>query len=183
MTDWSEIVQQHGPIVWQTVYRLLSNEADAADCFQNAFMAALKVSRTQAVRNWPGLLKRLATTSALARLRQRHRESGRMTTLPQEPLADDKALDPVRRVEAKDLAERLRLALASLDERDAEVLVPAYMEGLSYRQIAEQLGVTVNHVGVLLNRARSNLRSRLRDDDLARQRTVVRGRFRDERSQ
>lgn len=166
MTDWSEIVQQHGPVVWRTVYRLLSNEADAADCFQNAFMAALEVSRTQTVRNWPGLLKRLAATSALARLRQRHRESGRTTCLPQEPLADDKALDPVCRVEAKDLADRLRQALASLDERDAEVLILAHMDGLSYRQIAEQLGVTVNHVGVLLSRARSSLRSRLRDDDL-----------------
>jgi len=166
VTDWSEIVQQHGPIVWQTVYRLLSNEADAADCFQNAFMAALEVSRTQTVRNWPGLLKRLATTSALARLRQRHRESGRTSSLPQEPLADGKALDPGRRAVAKDLADRLREALASLDERDAEVLVLAYMESLSYRQIAEQLGVTVNHVGVLLNRARSVLRSRLQNDDL-----------------
>lgn len=166
MTDWSEIVQQHGPIVWQTVYRLLSNEADAADCFQNAFMAALEVSRSQTVRNWPGLLKRLATTSALARLRQRHRESRRVVGLPQEPLGDDSALDPASTVEAKELAERLRLALASLDERDAEVLILAHMEGFSYRQIAEQFGVTVNHVGVLLNRARSSLRSRLRDDEM-----------------
>jgi len=166
VTDWPEIVQLHGPIVWQTVYRLLSNEADAADCFQNAFMAALEVSRSQTVRNWPGLLKRLATTSALARLRQRHRESGRVVSLPQEPLGDDNALDPVSKVETKELAERLRLALASLDERDAEVLILAHMEELSYRQIAEQLGVTVNHVGVLLNRARSNLRWRLRNVDL-----------------
>jgi DNA-directed RNA polymerase specialized sigma24 family protein len=92
--DWPEIVQQHGPIVWKTVYRLLSNEADAADCFQNAFMAALDVSRTQTVRNWPGLLKRLATTSALERLRQRYRQSGRETGLPRNPLADPRATEP-----------------------------------------------------------------------------------------
>src|SRR5262249_50765402 len=31
MTDWSQVVQQHGPMVWRTAHRLLNNEADAAD--------------------------------------------------------------------------------------------------------------------------------------------------------
>lgn len=161
VTDWSEIVKQHGPIVWQTVYRLLRNEADAADCFQNAFMAAVELSRRQTVRNWPGLLKRLATTSALERLRQGYRQSGRQVSLPREPLVDRRATEPAADVEAGELAERLRDALGRLDARQAEVITLACLDGLSYTQIAEQLGITVNHVGVLLNRARSNLRAKL----------------------
>jgi len=31
--DWQLIVNEQGPLVWQTAYRLLGNEADAADCF------------------------------------------------------------------------------------------------------------------------------------------------------
>ena len=40
MTDWSQIVQEHGPLVWRTAYRLLNHEADAADCFQRTFVSA-----------------------------------------------------------------------------------------------------------------------------------------------
>jgi RNA polymerase sigma-70 factor (ECF subfamily) len=162
MTDWSQIVGQHGPIVWKTVYRLLDHEADAADCFQNAFVSALELSRKEAVRNWPGLLRRLATARALERLRQRYRESGRLSTLADRSTVDTKAVEPGRAAQASELAEDLRAALAELDTRQAEVFCLACLEGLSYRQIAGQLGVTVNHVGVLLSRGRSSLRERLR---------------------
>lgn len=29
MTDWSQLVQQHGQMVWKTVFRLVNHEADA----------------------------------------------------------------------------------------------------------------------------------------------------------
>ena len=35
VTDWRQVVWQHGHIVWQMAYRLLGNHADAPDCFQN----------------------------------------------------------------------------------------------------------------------------------------------------
>jgi RNA polymerase sigma-70 factor (ECF subfamily) len=70
--------------------------------------------------------------------------------------------DPSRIAEAAELGEHLRDALARLDARQAEVFCLACLEGFDYRQIAAQLGVTINHVGVLLNRAKSSLRERLR---------------------
>ena len=161
MADWSEIVQQHGWVVWKTAHRLLCNEADVADCFQNTFVSALKLSRTEAIRHWPALLRRLATARALERLRQRRRESGRLTTLPEGSIVDARATEPEQAAEASELAEDLRKALVNLDERQAQVFCLACLEGLSYEQITEQLGLTVNHVGVLLNRARTSLRERL----------------------
>ena len=61
-------------------------------------------------------------------------------------------------------AERLRLALAQLDARQAEVFCLARIEGMSYGEIAERLTLSVSNVGVLLNRARTALRRRLRDE-------------------
>ncbi len=63
--DWQMIVKKHGPAVWQTAYRLLGNNTDAADCFQETFVSALEVSRRQRVRNFSALLVRLATTRAI----------------------------------------------------------------------------------------------------------------------
>jgi RNA polymerase sigma-70 factor (ECF subfamily) len=167
MTDWSRIVEQHGPTVWNTVYRLLDNEADAADCFQNAFVEALKLSRREAVRNWPGLLKRLATASALAGLRRRYRQSSRVDSVVDGSTPDPKQLEPARAAETDELAEHLCRALAKLDARQAQVFCLACLEGLSYREIAAEMGVRLNHVGVLLNRARSRLREQLRAFDPA----------------
>lgn len=66
-----------------------------------------------------------------------------------------------------ELAEHLRKALSTLDPRQAQVFCLACLEELSYREIAEQLDVTVNHVGVLLSRARSSLQKRLRSQGSA----------------
>src|SRR5580765_4898076 len=71
--DWSQLLEAHGRIVWRTVYRLVNDEAEAADCFQETFVAALKYSRSHAIRNWPGMLKRLATAKAIDHLRRRGR--------------------------------------------------------------------------------------------------------------
>jgi RNA polymerase sigma-70 factor (ECF subfamily) len=167
MADWSEIVKQHGGLVWQTAYRLLRHDADAADCFQNTFLAALELSRREAVRHWPALLKRLATRQALNRLRQRRWEEHRAR-----PLAGDggpsHGVTPEQTARASELAEGLLLALADLEPRQAEVFWLGCLDGRSYQEIAEELGITVNHVGVLMNRARAALRERLRGFDPAR---------------
>jgi len=162
MTDWSKIVQQYGAVVWKTADRLLNNQADAEDCFQNTFVSALQLASTQKIRNWPGLLKRLATARAIERLRQRYRQSSRQAELIESSVIDAKATRPDRAAECQELVEHLRTALSTLDPRQAEVFCLACLEELSYREIAEQLDITVNHVGVLLSRARSSLQKRLR---------------------
>src|SRR4051794_35257622 len=77
MPDWDAIVGQHGRLVWRTAYRLLGNDADAGDCFQETFLSALTAARRERIENWAGFLRRLATTRALDRLRRRLGQSGR----------------------------------------------------------------------------------------------------------
>lgn len=160
MTDWSRLVEQHGPMVWSTVYRLVSNEADAADCFQNTFVSALERSRLEAVHHWPALLRWLATARALECLRRRYRDSRR--SAPMAELRDVRAAEGAETAAGSELAAHLRQALAELDARQAQVFCLACLDGLSYREIAESLGLTTSHVGVLLNRAKAGLRERLR---------------------
>jgi RNA polymerase sigma-70 factor (ECF subfamily) len=162
MTDWSEIVGQYGPLVWRIAFRLLHHEADAADCFQRTFMSAVEMARTEKIKSWPAILQRLATARALEQLRQRCRQASRFAALPPEPGPDHKAHDPLNRASAGELAETLRQALTVIDQQQAEVFCLACLEDWSYQNIADHLGITVNHVGVLLNRARTALRERLK---------------------
>jgi RNA polymerase sigma-70 factor (ECF subfamily) len=158
MTDWPNVVGECGPAVWKTLRRLLSHAADAEDCFQNVFLSALELSRTQTVRHWPALLHQLAIRRALERLRQRYREIHRLQPLGDLSPVDQKIPWPDGAAQASELAEWLRQALGQLDARQAEVFCLACLEDMSYAEIAERLKLSVNHVGVLLNRARAALR-------------------------
>jgi len=157
MTDWPAIVREHGALVWRTAYRLLNQEADAADCFQETFVSAMDVARRQAVANWPGLLSRLATARALDQLRRRIRERDRFGKDDCEALPSS-AAGPAEHAQAGELSDRLRLALSELPARHSEVFCLRHINGLSYEQIASQLQMTVDAVGVLLHRARNRLR-------------------------
>ena len=114
MADWQRILDEHGATVWQTAYRLLGNTADTADCLQDTFVSAWEVSRRQRVRNWPGLLRRLATARALDGLRWRARQSRRRVDVVDWSQFTDAAADPTRDVECREMIARLRCALADL---------------------------------------------------------------------
>jgi RNA polymerase sigma-70 factor (ECF subfamily) len=159
--DWPAVVREYGPVVWRTACRLLGNDADAADCFQNTFLAAVELAAAEPVRDWPAALKRIATTRALDQLRRRHRNTSRLVPLPDQPPADPSTPDPAGLVCGGELAAALRVALTELDNQQAEVFFLVCLEGLSNTDDAAQLGVTANHAGVLLHRARSALRERL----------------------
>lgn len=161
MTDWDRIVRDYGPMVWRTACRLLTREADVADCFQRTFLAAVEQAGTEPVRNWAGFLKRIATARALEQLRTRYRESRRATDFPDVPPIDPNSPDPADLAGTGELVEALRAALLVIDPTQAEVFCLVCLEDLGYRDAAEQLGVTPNHAGVLLNRARAALRDRL----------------------
>ena len=161
MMDWTSIVQEYGPTVWRTVNRLIPSVADSEDCFQKAFFSAWEFSQTQTVRNWPALLRRMATARALERRREIARHRGRLVALPDEGVIDKRSGDPADYAIAMELEESLRRALAEIGPHEAEVFCLTCLEGLTYREVGSQLGLSVNHVGVILNRARSQLRDRL----------------------
>lgn len=161
MEDWQSIVSRHQAMVWQTVHRLVGQEADAADCFQETFLAAVEYARKQPVKNWAGLLKRIAITKALDRLRHRYRQAGYCQTLDETLLPAGDEPGPADRLQNTELAERLRQALAELPAQQAEVFCLRFVEGASYRQIARQMGVKTNAIGVLLHRGRTRLKALL----------------------
>lgn len=163
MTNWAEIVHRHRGVVWQTAFRLLGNRDDAADCFQETFLAALELSRRQRVRNWPALLRRLCTCRALDELRRRLRLAARRDEPGDWSDVVGENPGPVQQAQAAELSERLREALADLPERQAEVFCLRFVSDLSYREIARALGLRASAVGALLHRARKQLREVLSD--------------------
>lgn len=159
--DWQVIVRKHGPLVWQTAYRLLGDRTDAADCFQETFLVALEVSRRQPVRNVGGLLVRLATSRAIDRLRQKSRRQRLETDGPVRRRPGDKDSDPVCRAQTHELACQLREAIGQLPPQEAKAFSLRYLSDMSYKEIANELDTSTNAAGVLLHRAKAKLREAL----------------------
>lgn len=157
MPDWAEIIERHGGAVWRTAYRLLGRRADAEECFQEVFLAALEVARREPVRDWGALLRRLVAARAMDRLRRRYRQGHTRPATDWDDLPGPAPL-PSQRAEDAELSESLRAALASLPPNQAETFLLFHLEDRTYREIADHLAISVDAVGVLLHRARKRLR-------------------------
>ena len=165
MTDWESIVRDHGPAVWRTAHRLLGNRADADECFQETFADAVEFTRRKIapVREWRALLVRLSTARAVDRLRQRIRRTSQEISGDVIGYLSDPHLDsrPTDRAEQAEMSARLRVALTHLPPKQADAFCLHCLEGWSYREVADQMNESADHVGVLIHRARAALKAQL----------------------
>jgi RNA polymerase sigma-70 factor (ECF subfamily) len=158
MATWDQIVSEHGPIVVRLARRILGPGPDAEDVVQEVFLEAFQLKQRQAVGNWAGLLRKVATRRALDQLRRRRRT---------EPLSTVESTDrgggPHETAVAVELALRLREAISQLPDGQAAVFALRYFEELSYDQIAQALGIRSSAVGMALHKARAKLHALLND--------------------
>jgi RNA polymerase sigma-70 factor (ECF subfamily) len=162
LPEWSEIVAEHGDAVWRTVFRILGHDADAHDCYQETFLAAVRFGSAQAPQDWSRFLIAVATRRAIDRLRHRIRSRSRLASLQAVGEVAARA-SPAAECDAGELLDQVRQALTELPQAPAEAFWLASVEGLSHAQIAHQLEIEVNYVGVLVHRARSRLKELLAD--------------------
>ena len=113
--NWQTALQEHGPKVWTIAWRILGNEADAADCFQEVFLKAVQVNGREEIRNLPALLSCITTQRAIDILRRKH--SGPEVSADADrtmQIEDNRSLKPEDRLRRSELAEQLRQALGKL---------------------------------------------------------------------
>lgn len=142
--------------------RLLSSADLAEDATQEVFVLAYRnFGRYDHERPFWQWIAAIASNHCVDLLRARGRRQA---------LFDDDAEDPetlpsgdapvLNEIISNEDAAALNEAISSLPDKYRVPLVLAYYHRASYEEIAEQLGVTTNHVGVLLLRARQRLRER-----------------------
>jgi len=154
---FGELVRRHREGVINVVYRMCGDANLAEDAAQEAFIRAwqhLSNYRPRSpFRNW---VYRIATNVTLDVLR-RERETVDIDTLS---LASSDE-GPEAMVERGERGERVRQAVLALPPASRAVLVLREYEGLSYREIADTLGIPIGTVMSRLNYARNRLRESL----------------------
>ena len=139
--------------------------ADALDLVQDAFLTLLARPDAAALRARPADAARVLAAivrNAARNLRRRHHRARPHVALDDAPLPDASPTAADALDHATALAQ-LSGCLARLGDAHRHVITLRVLEELSGEDAARALGVTPNHVAVLLHRARAQLARCMRD--------------------
>lgn len=149
--DFDSLFLAHYDGVYRLLYRIVGAREDAEDLAQETFLRlARQRFRSDQEHNVRAWLYRVATNLAYNLLRGEARRTQRQDRFTRQ--ATPAAPDPAEAALRGDEQAAVRRALASLAERQAQLLLLRHA-GLSYRELAEALGVAPGSVGALLARA------------------------------
>ncbi|NNK48294.1 MAG: sigma-70 family RNA polymerase sigma factor [Gemmatimonadetes bacterium] len=151
-----KVYERYADDVYRIALRLTGSPADAYDVSHDVFLGLPEaMQRYDPERSFPTWLRGVAVRTSQMRLRSQRRR--REVALP------DFARIAVR-AQQEAVVDRLTLerALNQLSPDLRSVVVLRELEGLSYQEIADLLGITRSAAAVRLHRARKRLRDILR---------------------
>lgn len=165
--DW--LVTYYHASVYNVIYGILSNRADAADVTQEVFLKAFRgiggFRQGSSLKTW---LYRIAVRESLNHRRWWHRhcrneisidaslrENEAMTQI------EDLGATPFERLAARETQAAVHKALAQLPDAFRSAVILRDLEGLSYEEIAEVLETSVPTVKTRILRGRRTLRKLL----------------------
>ena len=159
---WGELYNDYAPAIFRFCRRALPTREDAEDATMEIFAnLQKKLAQYDVTRSFTAWLYRVAANHCLDLLRRRKIRQGKETedveTLPLEH-PDPNQLD--RLIEER-TSQEVRRALDKLGTRARMALVLRYYADMTYDEIADALGVRRAFVGVVLLRARHELRQAL----------------------
>ena len=167
---YEEIFKRYRGRIYNLLYRIVSDEGDAADLTQEVFVKVFRMLPSlKAHRAFNSWLRKVATNSALDYLRK-HSHMRTESLDEKTVLGDDQTVDreipswednPEKAVETSNLQEVVQRAISSLDDDHRMVVVLHHLEGLDVHDIAKTLGVPEGTVKSRLARAREQLKRKL----------------------
>jgi len=159
---WGDLYRQFAPAIFRFCRRAMPTREDAEDATMDIFVKVRqKLSQYDAGRPFTAWLYTVAANHCWDLLRRRKlrqdRETGEIENLPLEHPDPGQLEQLIQRR----TSQEVRRALDKLPARARMALVLRYYADMSYDDIAATLGVRRNFVGVVLLRARHQLRESL----------------------
>jgi RNA polymerase sigma factor (sigma-70 family) len=153
----AELLRRHWGTAVLLAERVLGSPDLARDAVQEAAIAAMTdVERLRSPDRFGAWFCGIALNVSRKWLRQlRSERSGLLPDLPSE------ATDPAEAAEITDTAARVRRAIEALADGQQDAVRLFYLQGLSHREVADELGISVSAVKARLHQARAALAPRL----------------------
>ena len=155
----ADLAQRHLDAAYNLGCWLLGNEQDAADAVHDAFLRATRSAHTYAGGNarawWLAIVRNCCLAMLATRRRDEHRRAAVASDPTLSPVADEDTVE--HHVETLQRSALLAVHLRELPVEFREVLVLREIEDMSYRDIADVLGVPIGTVMSRLSRGRALL--------------------------
>lgn len=165
---FGQLVADNQAMVYSLAYRMTGHADDAEDLAQEAFLNAWRgLDKFRGQSSFSTWLYRLTSNVCVDFLRKKKRRGELSMTLEEdgeeERQADitDERWSPQEEVERQETREAVRQGLAALSPDHREVLLLRELEGLSYREIGQRLGLEEGTVKSRIARGRLALRDYL----------------------
>jgi RNA polymerase sigma-70 factor (ECF subfamily) len=163
VADLESIFRDHHAMVFRAAYRVTGSASDAEDVLQTVFLRMLKRDPdAQPVVSISSFLHRAAVNAAVDLVRSRQHISNIPLDEFEPVLAESSHRGPDRALVAGEIRDWLRVALARLNPRIAEMFALRFFEGKENPEIAELLNTTPGTVAVTLSRTRDRLEKEYR---------------------
>jgi RNA polymerase sigma-70 factor (ECF subfamily) len=155
---------EHGAAVWKVARAYTLTTEDCQDLVQEILLQVWRsLPRFQGRATAGTWSYRVALNTALDWHRKQHRRLTRQQSIREVEHLSVTGLDGAEQAAQREIVERLYAAIRQLPKTDA-ALVLLYLDDLSYRQIAEVMGISESNVGVKLNRAKKALGELMNED-------------------
>jgi RNA polymerase sigma-70 factor (ECF subfamily) len=159
---WGELYQEYAPAIFRFCRRALPTREDAEDATMEIFMKLKdKLSQYDQSRSFSAWLYRVAANHCWDTLRRRKVRQGKETEDVESIPLEHPDPNQLEQLIEQRTSEEVRRALNKLGARARMALVMRYYSDMSYDEIADELGVRRAFVGVVLLRARHELRRAL----------------------
>jgi RNA polymerase sigma factor (sigma-70 family) len=159
---WGQLYHDYAPAIFRFCRRALPQREDAEDATMEIFMKLKgKLGQYDMTRSFSAWLYKVAANHCWDMLRRRKiRQDKETDDLENVPLEHPDPSQLEKLIEER-TSEEVRKALNKLSARARMALVMRYYSDMSYDEIADELGVRRAFVGVVLLRARHELRQAL----------------------
>ena len=142
-------------MLYRIAFHILEQQEEAEDAVQETFLKLWEIrDKLDDVESAKAYSIRILKNECLDRLRKAKKSVPADQVLVREPISPtDEQIDARRRL------EKVLGAIKSLPDSQKQVLLLRTVEGLSYREISEKMGMSQLTLRVLLTRARGALRN------------------------
>jgi RNA polymerase sigma-70 factor, ECF subfamily len=177
--SFNQLVLSYQSMVYNLAYRIMGDQAAAADATQDALLSAFKSMgkfRGGSFKSW---LLRIVTNACYDQLRLKQRRPATsldallvLEPAPAQPFSDP-GESPEEYAVRRELNRVIQVGIGALPPEQRIALVLSDVQGLSYQEIAEVTSTSLGTVKSRLSRARGKLR-----DFLLEQRELLPSQYR-----
>lgn len=159
-----KLYNAYGKIMYGLAWQILANHQEAEDLIQEIFLSLWRKNSYNPERgSFKTFLMLLVRSRAIDKLRSKKTAQKVLEKSGQQLQKENTGNIPLEKTVSDEIAQRVKIALSQLPEKQRQALEMSYFQGLSQQEISQQLDVSLGTVKSWFRLGFTKLRQSLQD--------------------